>query len=394
MRKMNVSKCWRVSRLVANTAIICMACGVVMISSGCARFRDLIYLSEIEAIDIARRECKVEEEKMESYLVEADLLTWEIASARLDTSDINKYPRNTQTWFVSFIEMYPLKTKEGTSAIPLTRCNLALDAITGESMGIITTHRIGGQPASPTLTQTPEIVATAMTARLEGILVEQDGCLRVISHYTGTTYTLVWPADVSATFEVDTVRVINGIVRGDPTEVILNINEGVLLSGGEVKHLGEDLIQTVPSHCPDPYWVVGFTIKPAIPTEDSRVHPGTLLEYAINPCEVIAGESPDKPAFKGIELYGRQTEDGEWVYTILYGTNRNKTVQEAGSGAMDIGEVKGCFCKLADGENVIWMDSAYNPETGEMISLPKPPPAIIKDIQDGAATCGVNLEPD
>ena len=136
--------------MVANTAIISIACGVVMISSGCAAFRDMIYLSEKEAIEIARLECKVEQDKVESYLVEADFLTWEIASARLDTPEINKYPQNTQTWLVSFIEMYPLKTKEGTPAIPLTRCNVALDAMTGELMGIITTHRIGSQPASPT----------------------------------------------------------------------------------------------------------------------------------------------------------------------------------------------------------------------------------------------------
>jgi hypothetical protein len=249
----------------------------------------------------------------------------------------------------------------------------------------------GSQPVSPTPTQAPEIVATAMTDRLEGILVEEDGCLRVISDYTGTTYTLVWPADVSATFEVDTVRVINGIVRGDPTDVILNFNEAVLLSGGEVKHLGEDLIQTVPSHCPGPYWGVGFTIKPAIPTEDSRVHPGTPLEYAINPCDVITGESQDKPAFKGMELYSRQTEDGEWVYTILYGTNRNKSVQEARSGMMDIGELKQCFCNMAGEETVAWMDAAYDPVADEMISFPRPPADIAQAMSDYAAGCGVNL---
>lgn len=123
------------------------------------------------------------------------------------------------------------------------------------------------------------------------------------------------------------------------------------------------------------------------------VSPTTTIQPE-NPCENIAGESSTKPAFKGIELYSRQTENGVWVYTILYGTNRNKTVLEAGSGMMDVSEVKGCFCRLADGENVFWMDSAYNPETGEMISFPKPPPAIIKDIQDGAETCGVDLDPD
>lgn len=131
--------------------------------------------------------------------------------------------------------------------------------------------------------------------------------------------------------------------------------------------------------------LVGCVGQPASPTTTVQLE---------KPCEVINGERPDKPAFKGIELYSRQTENGEWLFTILYGTNRNKTVHEAGSGTMDFEEVKQCFCRLADGENVFWMDSAYNPETGEMISLPKPPPAIIKDIQDGAETCGVNLDPD
>ena len=113
-----------------------------------------------------------------------------------------------------------------------------------------------------------------------------------------------------------------------------------------------------------------------------------------NPCDVFTRESQDKPAFKGIELYSRQTEDGEWVYTILYGTNRNKTVQEAGSGMMDIGEVKQCFCNMTGEETVAWMGEAYDLVADEMISFPRPPADIAQAISDYAAGCGMNLIDD
>lgn len=118
-----------------------------------------------------------------------------------------------------------------------------------------------------TPTSTPEIIATAMIARIEGKLVEIDGCLRVISSYSGTAYTLAWPADLSMTVDGNKVKVITGIVRGNPTEIILFIGEDVLLGGGEVKQLSEELNQKVPAHCPGPYWVVGYTIIPVEATE-------------------------------------------------------------------------------------------------------------------------------
>jgi hypothetical protein len=126
----------------------------------------------------------------------------------------------------------------------------------------MTSCYISPAPTNTTPTTEPVIIATAWTARLVGTLELTDGCLHVISSPDETDYVLVWPPDYSVTIEKTQVRVISGNVTGDHREVQLHIGETVKVSGGETGALSEDLLQSLPSDCPGPYWVVGFNAAP------------------------------------------------------------------------------------------------------------------------------------
>ncbi len=109
---------------------------------------------------------------------------------------------------------------------------------------------------TPTASPTPYVIMTAMVARLDGELIEVDGCLRV------DLYALVWPPDHKMTIEDGQVRVVSGLVSGKRREVILKIGEMVTLSGGIVPSLDDQLKLTIPANCSGPYWAVGNKIQP------------------------------------------------------------------------------------------------------------------------------------
>jgi hypothetical protein len=104
-----------------------------------------------------------------------------------------------------------------------------------------------------------------MTAILVGELVMTDGCLRVNSIHSGTSYLLVWPDEQHVvSVEGDTVRIVD---RLEDKTVVWHIGEMVTLGGGEVKSLKylDERLQPkrpLPANCPGPYWVVGSVAPP------------------------------------------------------------------------------------------------------------------------------------
>lgn len=114
----------------------------------------------------------------------------------------------------------------------------------------------------PANTITPHIIYTAMVAKTEGFLKNVDGCIRVSSREFGDGDALVWPPDYKMTIEDGQIRVVSGIVTGDHQEIVIKYGEWVLLGGGNVSELDEQLQSTIPDNCPGPYWVVGQTIRP------------------------------------------------------------------------------------------------------------------------------------
>jgi hypothetical protein len=85
-----------------------------------------------------------------------------------------------------------------------------------------------------------------------------------------------------------------------------------------------------------------------------------LLLLAVG-CSVAPMTREEKPAFKGMELYSWRPEGKEWQFSVLEGTNRNKTIEEITSpqGAMvGLTALKKRLARLAVGESVFWQNLA------------------------------------
>lgn len=120
---------------------------------------------------------------------------------------------------------------------------------------------------TPTVTPTPSqgIIATFMVSFTIGQVVEEDGCLKIVSK-ANTKNTLVFPADASTTIAGDQVTIVTGLVTGEREETILKFGDWAYIGGGELSMLGEELLNTLPSKCQvPPYWVVGHRVRPTPP---------------------------------------------------------------------------------------------------------------------------------
>jgi hypothetical protein len=99
----------------------------------------------------------------------------------------------------------------------------------------------------------------------------------------------------------------------------------------------------------------------------------------------------EEVAFKGIELYSWQDETGKWQYSILAGTNRNKSLDEVQAAPLDLGEVKEAIEKMAVGESLFWMQTAFDQKSDQMVTLPVPPEDVIRELQEFAHDKQVDL---
>jgi hypothetical protein len=114
--------------------------------------------------------------------------------------------------------------------------------------------------------------------------------------------------------------------------------------------------------------------------------------------------SPVNPlphAFKGYELYSWQQDD-QWNFTLITGTNRNKTIQEIITGNNTVSEdgwvnihivgldaLKGVILTIPENENVIWLSV---PSAAEFsIRFAFPPASAVTEIKTLAAQRGINL---
>lgn len=118
----------------------------------------------------------------------------------------------------------------------------------------------------PTDREKEDIIYTAMVAELHGKLVDIDGCIRVKGGEQDDGVALVWPPDLRMTREDGQIRVVSGLVTGKYKEVVLKIGDWVEGGGGNTVSLDEQLRQTIPEHCPGPYWVVAGIWPMATPT--------------------------------------------------------------------------------------------------------------------------------
>jgi hypothetical protein len=111
-------------------------------------------------------------------------------------------------------------------------------------------------------------------------------------------------------------------------------------------------------------------------------------------------------SMKGYELYSWQ-EEGQWHFTLITGTNRNKTLEEVVNGETKEGEdgwvnihvtgvaaIKDVLSRVPVNEWVSWSHwgTVGPPEEGELsIQLELPPQDIINEIKDHAEKCGLDF---
>jgi hypothetical protein len=128
---------------------------------------------------------------------------------------------------------------------------------------------------------------------------------------------------------------------------------------------------------------------------DALEQAGKLLARPLAPPTSALHESS-----KGYELYSWQEGD-EWHFTLITGTNRNKTSEEVLSReplvtaegwahvhAIGVEELKTALSMLPEGEDVFWFPQ-FNGDGGEAITLP--PQSIIEAVTLHSARCGLNL---
>jgi len=130
-----------------------------------------------------------------------------------------------------------------------------------------------------------------------------------------------------------------------------------------------------------------LTQTQALPTSASTNTPVTQPTPALLPSSM-----------KGYELYSWQAGD-EWFFTLITGTNRNKTVEEIKASeniegadgwvkitVIGTDDLKALLARLLEGENVFWVDGLIAPE-----EFNKPPAETIDDIQTYCQQLGVTL---
>ncbi len=90
----------------------------------------------------------------------------------------------------------------------------------------------------------------------------------------------------------------------------------------------------------------------------------TICLIVLVGCSGAQLERAAKPAFKGIELYSWNPGDGKWHFSLLPGTNREKTLPEITNSEVTIvgiDNLRQRLSTLAKGEIVFWRNMANEP---------------------------------
>ena len=141
--------------------------------------------------------------------------------------------------------------------------------------------------------------------------------------------------------------------------------------------------------------------------EDPRSNP-LVIESLEQASKLVTGllEAVDElpHSMKGYELYS-WLEDGQWHFTLITGTNRNKTVEEVCSREDVISEtgwvrvqvigvnaIRAVLSKLQQGEEILWLDRPRSEQTPpDDIDFMFPPEQIIDSVKEHAEQAGLDL---
>jgi hypothetical protein len=122
-------------------------------------------------------------------------------------------------------------------------------------------------------------------------------------------------------------------------------------------------------------------------------------------CKSVSG-GPLPKSMKGYELYSWQ-EDGQWLFTLITGTNRNKNLEEIISGPEKTGEdgwvnlhvtgvdnIKAALSRIPSGDFVLWLggQGITNPNQPADATLELPPAGIINEIKEFTELRGLEFQ--
>ena len=139
------------------------------------------------------------------------------------------------------------------------------------------------------------------------------------------------------------------------------------------------------------------------PRNDSRIMES--LERAGKLISNLSMEAVDElpHSMKGYELYS-WLQDGEWHFTLITGTNRNKAFEEVISTEDFISEtgwvnihvvgvdaIKVALSKLREGEEVLWLRAFRGQEPQGTVNITLPEGSIVDSVEKHATECGINL---
>ncbi|MDD5039151.1 MAG: hypothetical protein PHN78_07535 [Dehalococcoidales bacterium] len=156
---------------------------------------------------------------------------------------------------------------------------------------------------------------------------------------------------------------------------------------------------------------LGYPSQSFYKGEDPRSNAEVIksLEQAGKLINKLSITSVDKlpHSMKGYELYS-WLEDNQWHFTIITGTNRNKTLEEITSQVDYISEsgwvkahvvsvdaIKDVLSLLPQNEHISWREDEFiilpDPAVQTNINLQLPPKQIINTIKEHAEGCGIDF---
>jgi hypothetical protein len=97
-----------------------------------------------------------------------------------------------------------------------------------------------------------------MEAELVGVLVLEEGCLRVDSHYNYGSYLPFWPLEFTLDLDDDTVIIVDG-----DDVVVGRVGEEIYMGGGtgRLSALPDCVREQLPASCKGPFWIVGEGVR-------------------------------------------------------------------------------------------------------------------------------------
>jgi hypothetical protein len=111
-----------------------------------------------------------------------------------------------------------------------------------------------------------------------------------------------------------------------------------------------------------------------------------VLTLLLSACGLIPTPAAPLPeSMKGYELYSWQ-EAGKWKFSVLIGTNREKTlaeIQSADAALTGLDALTATLKRIPAGQYLTWATNA---------ALPLPPASIIKQVQQICTDQGLHLE--